>query len=144
MKKTMLSLILVTGIAISVNAQSAVSKTSSENTHVKRIQNKTPEERAKREADKAEKDLSLTAEQKTKWQNATLERMKANEPLREKMQGSTTPDERKSLHQQMKTNTDAFDATVSGFLNPEQKTKWEQSKQDRKVNRRDNMKTERR
>lgn len=83
------------------------------------------EDRAKRSANRAEKELSLTADQKSKWETATLERLKANAPLREKMKGSTTPDERKKIHAEAKANIEKFQTTVRGFLNADQKAKFD-------------------
>ncbi len=122
MKKIILSLALVTGLtAISVAQDATVG------TPTKKQQKKeqTPEERAKSGANWAEKKLALTATQKSDWEIAALKRNMANQPLHQKLKGATTPEERKDLHSQIKTNRDNFDATVNGFLTPEQKTKFE-------------------
>jgi hypothetical protein len=90
------------------------------------------EDKAAKEANKAEKELGLSAEQKTKWQAAALTRINANKPLIEKMQGSTTPEERKQLKSQIKTNGQSFDQTVNAMLTPEQQTKWKTWKANKK------------
>ncbi|MDX2172693.1 MAG: hypothetical protein SFY56_06190 [Bacteroidota bacterium] len=128
MKKLMLSLALVTGLALASSAQD--SPTSKTGTQKKQH---TPEEHAKHGAKWATKNLGLTADQTPKWEAAALTRINANAPLREKLKGSTTPDERKATHQQMKANMEKFDAEVNGFLTPEQKTKWEKIKADKKA-----------
>jgi periplasmic protein CpxP/Spy len=129
MKKVILSALLACGLAFPGNAQDT--KTPPETKGEKR-KNATPEERAKHDANRAEKELGLSADQKSKWETAALERIKSNMPVRDKMKGSTTPEERKTLHGQAKTNMEKFDNDVKGFLSPEQKTKWEKMKEDRK------------
>ncbi|MCE3228251.1 MAG: hypothetical protein K0S32_2802 [Bacteroidetes bacterium] len=132
MKKIILSLLLVIGMTGVISAQDAAgSKPKTEKSKM------TPEERAKKGAAHAEKELGLNADQKAKWEAAALERIKANAPIHEKMKGSTTPEERKTLHQQGKVNIDKFDATVTAFLTADQKTKWTAMKEKRKAARKD-------
>ena len=130
MKKIILSIALVTGLSLVSQAQNSATPAGKDKGGA--MKNATPEEKAKHHADKMAKELGLTPDQKTKWEAAALERMKANAPLHEKMKGSTTPEERKTLHTQAKANMDKFDATVGGFLTPEQKTKFDKMKEDRK------------
>ncbi len=135
MKKLILSLALVTGLAVTAQVQSQNNTDANSAVTSKKASKKnlSPEEKAKHQAEKAEKELTLTAEQKTKWQSASLERINANEPMREKMKGSTTPEDRKALRSQAKANDDKFVATVIAFLTPDQKTKFEQLKKDMKA-----------
>jgi hypothetical protein len=128
MKKIILSIALVAGFASLSTAQDATMASP-----VKKQQKKdlTPEEHAKKAAEWAQKKLGLTAQQKSDWEVAALKREMANQPYHEKLKGSTTPEERKDLHTQIKANRDAFDGTVSGFLTPEQKTKFEQIKKQK-------------
>jgi len=130
MKKIILSIALVTGLTMAGYAQDT--KSAAGTTKGDKKKNGTPEERAKASANHAEKKLGLTADQKSKWEAATLTRINANAPHREKWKGSTTPDERKTLHSQMKANIDKFDADVNGFLTADQKTKFTQIKEERK------------
>jgi hypothetical protein len=128
MKKIILSLLLVIGMTGVICAREAAGqKTRTEKSKM------TPEERAKKGAAHAEKELGLNADQKAKWEAAALERIKANAPIHEKMKGSTTPEERKTLHAQGKANIDKFDATVTAFLTAEQKAKWTAMKEKRKA-----------
>ena len=90
------------------------------------------EDKAAKEANKAEKELGLTPDQKSKWQAAALTRINANKPLVEKMQGSTTPEERKQLKSQIRTNGQSFDQTVNAMLAPEQQAKWKTWKGNKK------------
>lgn len=94
--------------------------------------NATPAEKAKSGANWAAKNLGLTDEQKPKWEAAALERITANTAIREKLKGSTTPEERKTLRGEMKANHEKFDNTVTAFLTEEQKTKWAKEKEERK------------
>ena len=125
MKKIILSLALVTGLTTLSNAQDAATATPSKKQQKK---DQTPEERAKSGANWAEKKLALTATQKSDWEIAVLKRNMANQPLHEKLKGSTTPEERNDLHTQIRANRDAFETTVNGFLTPEQKTKFAEIK----------------
>lgn len=89
------------------------------------------DERVKQNAAKAEKELLLSADQKQKWEVANRQRIEANEPLRKKMEGSTTPQERKEIREQMKTNNNNFDQAVNAFLNDNQKTKFQSLKKEK-------------
>jgi hypothetical protein len=128
MKKIILSIALVVGLTTLSNAQDATMAKSEKKQQKK---DQTPEERAKNGANWAEKKLGLNATQKSDWEVAALKRIMSNQPIREKLKGSTTPEERKGLRDQAKANNDAFDATVNGFLTPEQKTKFETIKKNK-------------
>lgn len=88
-------------------------------------------DRIKNQMAKVEKELGLNADQKLKWQAASKERMESNQPLRLKLNGSTTPEERKQIRQQLKANNNRFDQEVSAFLNPDQKTKLDSIKKQK-------------
>lgn len=90
----------------------------------------SPDERAQKETDMAEKKLGLTAEQKQKWETAAKTRLYNNSPLKEKMQGSTTPEERKTIREQIHANNQAFDSQVQSFLNEDQKLKFDSMKKE--------------
>lgn len=95
----------------------------------------TPDEKAKRDALRAEKSLGLNEDQKSKWETAAKERIVANRPLKEKIKTSSDT-EKKELRQQMMLNNKKFDETVVAFLTPDQKTKWEQQKAEKRQHRR--------
>lgn len=135
MKKSLFTLALVGGLAFAGLSQEAKPQGKANAKPQKQKQekmNQSPEERAKKEADHAEKELGLTADQKVKWETAALTRIRANAPLRDKMKGSTTPDERKSLRTEARANVQKFDADVKSFLTDDQKTKWDAHKEKRK------------
>lgn len=100
-----------------------------------------PEDKANQEANKAEKELALSSEQKEKWKAAALTRIEANRPLIEKLQGSTTPEERKQLKSQIRTNGQSFDRTVNAMLSPEQQAKWQNWKGNKKKEMNKKMKS---
>ena len=128
MKKIVLAICLISSLTIKLAAQTpSPSGVKTEKQDRKQL---SPEERAKKDAERAEKKLALTNEQKTKWELAALERAKANSPLKEKMKGCTTPDERKAIHKQMRLNKNNFNTTVSAMLTLDQKTKFEQEKKN--------------
>lgn len=102
--------------------------------------NLTPEERAKKGANHAEKKLGLTAQQKADWEVAALKRALVNQPLHEKLKGSTTPEERQAIHKEMKANNEAFETSVNFFLTADQKTKFAAMKADRMKTKKKEMK----
>lgn len=102
--------------------------------------NLTPEERAKKGANHAEKKLGLTAQQKADWEVAALKRALVNQPLHEKLKGSTTPEERQAIHKEMKANNEAFETSVNFFLTADQKTKFAAMKADRMKAKKKEMK----
>lgn len=137
MKKLILVCGLATGLYLPGHAQPT---TTVQPVQKHDFKNGTPEEKAKKDADRAEKDLGLTSSQKDQWQAASLKMMNANQPYREKMNGPTTPEERMELRKQMKLNRDAFNADVNAFLTPEQKVKRDALHKERKEDRRLKMK----
>lgn len=87
---------------------------------------KTPEQRADACANRMEKDLGLSADQKTKVRNLALTRAKKMDELRTKYKGKEGDkqlwkDERKKVR-------DEFHAGVKAVLSPEQFAKWEEQK----------------
>ncbi|MBK6522692.1 MAG: hypothetical protein IPG08_10330 [Sphingobacteriaceae bacterium] len=44
-----------------------------------------------------------------------------NQPLHEKLKGSTTPEERQTIHKEIKANNQAFETSVNFFLTSDQK-----------------------
>ncbi|MFN0047779.1 MAG: hypothetical protein ACKVOU_01500 [Cytophagales bacterium] len=130
MKKAFVILALIVSQSGLISAQNATSKPDKAAKKAA-ASNMTPEERAKKGADSAEKKLGLNTQQKADWEAAALARISANKALKDKMKGSTTPGERKEMKTQFKTNMDAFDAKVKAFLTPDQLTKYEQIKQKR-------------
>lgn len=130
----MKKLILVASLLMGLTTLSQAQNTNPPVGNPKKA-NRSPEDRAEMGAKRAAKELSLNADQTAKWEAAAKTRMEANAPLRDKMNGSTTPEERKTLHQQMKANNEAFDANVAGFLTPEQKTKYDQMKENKQNGR---------
>jgi len=125
----MKKLILISGLIMSlVTFVTAQDQNKPSVKGPKNHQNMSVEARAKNNSNKAEKELALTADQKIKWEAASIDRIKQNEPIKQKMQGSTTPEERKNLREQMRANNQKFEQTVLTFLTPDQKTKFEAMK----------------
>lgn len=90
---------------------------------------KTPEERAKHFTDRMEKDLSLTAEQKTKVQALALTREQKMDELREKYKGQ---DKNVWAAERKKVRTE-FDEGLKKTISAEQYQKWEELKKERKA-----------
>lgn len=122
------SLFLFVGTTGSIKAQAT--KSPAPAGQKKDMKNVTPEEQAKMEVNRADKQLGLNQEQKAKWMEAAVKRITANRPLREKMKGSTTPEERKKLHEVARSNREAFDASIAALLKPEQVEKYEEMKRN--------------
>jgi hypothetical protein len=129
MKKVIIALAVLTGLSTAGVAQEAI---KADKTAKESRKEMTPEERAKKGAAHAEKKLGLNADQKSQWEVAALKRNMVNQPLHEQLKGSTTPEQRKDIHKQIKANNDAFETSVNFFLTAEQKTKFVQMKEERK------------
>jgi periplasmic protein CpxP/Spy len=126
MKKTIIVLAL---LAVSGLTSAQTTAPSPGGTRPERMKDLTPDERAAREAEKMTEKLGLNAEQKQRWQEAATERLAVNKPLKDKLESSTTPAERKQLKAQMRQNGEAFDKKVGGFLNEDQKKKYADHRQ---------------
>lgn len=134
-KQIYFSILLALSLSVACFAQSpAASPKSKTNPNSQNKQKLSPEEKAVHEANKAEKRLMLSAEQKSKWQAAALSRIQANEPLIAQLQGSTTPGERKILRDRIKSNGLSFDQTITGMLTSEQNGMWTNWKAEKKKN----------
>ncbi len=88
------------------------------------------EQRLSREADTAAKRLRLDAGQKQQWIEASRIRQNCNETYRLQLQGSTTPEQRKDLHNKMHDCNRQFDRTVTGFLKSDQLVDYIAFKED--------------
>jgi protein CpxP len=96
------------------------------NTYAQKGQQKTSEERAQKSTEMMEKNLSLSAEQKTKIYEAALERAKATEVLRTEAGEGNQPDKEK-----MKAVSMKYNKVLKETLNEEQKAKMEEMKANR-------------
>ena len=96
------------------------------------MQKYTPEQRAERSTAMLDKKLSLTADQKTKIYQISLDRAK-------KMQEMYVAgkDGGKGKGKQMKADMDASNTQIEMVLTPEQKTKYDDMKQQMKGKMRD-------
>ncbi len=115
MKKTILAIAIALISSSAIMAQETAAPVKGGATKGQN-KNATPADKAKHGANWATKNLGLNEDQKSKWEAAALERITANTAIREKMKGSTTPEERKTMKAEMKANHDKFDAAVNTFL----------------------------
>lgn len=129
-KMKRIALVLAVASIGFANAQNPEMATSSQ-PRMRHEKELTPEQKAKRNADKAEKSLGLNSDQKSKWEVAAKERIIANASLKEKSKASSSESDKKALRDQMRLNNEKFDQAVVAFLTAEQKTKWDQLKQER-------------
>jgi hypothetical protein len=139
MKKLMIAIAVLGSINSAVMAQEPVKQKGRGEAKEMR-KDLTAEERAKNGANHAEKKLGLNAQQKADWEIAALKRIMVNQPLHEKLKGSTTPEERKDLHKQIRENNQNFENTVNEFLTDQQKTKFTQMKEERRNAKKKQMK----
>jgi Spy/CpxP family protein refolding chaperone len=130
MKHAMLTLGFVAALATGLQAQSqeAMPSPASQQQATKQL---SPSERAKKDAERAGKQLSLSEDQKAKWEAASLERINANTPIKQKLESCTTPEERKTYRSQLRANQEKYHTTVTALLTPEQKAKYDQMKKER-------------
>lgn len=89
---------------------------------------KSPEERAQKRAEKLQKELSLTDDQYKQVYDAFLSQSQQMKALKE----STSDQDKTARREKMKSLWQSTDATVSGLLNSDQKTKYDQLKKERK------------
>lgn len=87
---------------------------------------KTPEQRADACANKMEKDLTLTPDQKVKVRDLALARAKKMDELREKYKGKDG--DKQVWKEERKKARDEFHAGMKALLSPEQFAKWEAQK----------------
>jgi hypothetical protein len=127
--KTMIVLGLLNYAGLTTAQTQNVSPRAARQQNVKDL---TPEQRADKEAQKMKEKLGLNEDQQQKWRQASLERHGANDPLKQKMQGSTTPEERANLRKEMRSNDVAFNNKVMSFLNEDQKKKLEEHRKSRR------------
>ncbi len=138
MKKIMMIVTVVAGFSTAALAQKPT--TDGMGTSQASKKELTPEERAKKGANHAEKKLGLTADQKSQWEVAALKRAMVNQPLHDQLKGSTTPEQRKDIHGQIKKNNEAFETSVNFFLTADQKAKFTAMKQERMQAKKKEMK----
>lgn len=129
MKKVLIMAMLFTGMVSPSFAQEQQKPTQQQEKQL------SPEELATKHTEKMTTELTLTEEQKTKFYAADLAHINKVRPLREKLKGSTTPEERKTIHAQIRKEEEAFDNEVKGFLSAEQQEKWKVVKERIKENR---------
>jgi len=86
----------------------------------------TPDQRAQKQTEMMQKNLSLTPDQVTKVKQINLDFQTQMDQLRTNT--SVTPQDK---HAQMKTLRDKHDADIKAVLTPEQQAKLEQMQQNR-------------
>jgi protein CpxP len=111
------------------------------NKQVSEYKNQTPEQRAQLQADKLEKVLSLSTDQKQKVYEAALKKNNSIKAAKEKHKNDA--DKKAGLGPEIKAANQTFVEDVNAVLTPEQKTKWkahvEEMKQKHKA-RKEQMK----
>lgn len=90
----------------------------------------SPEQKAAKVSDRLEKSLGLSAEQKTKVHDLTLEKINLTREARAK-----DAKDKKSLGESFKSIRRDYDAGMKEVLTDEQEVKWEQIKANAKARR---------
>ena len=88
----------------------------------------TPEQRAESQTKKAIAVLNLTATQQTEFKKLLLDKIKLNQPLKEKAKSTTDANEKQKLIGQVKANNEKFYTSVNAMLTAEQQPKWAEHK----------------
>jgi uncharacterized protein (DUF3084 family) len=128
MKTTLMTAFFIGITALTTQGQSSNVPVKPESTK----QEIDPEKAAAHQANKAEKGLGLTAEQKSQYQSFCLTRITTVRPLREKMKATTDKEEKKKFQGEVHAAFKAFDNNVVQILTEEQKVKWEAHKKEQK------------
>ncbi len=127
MKNLLLATLLLFAAGNTVCAQEKMSKSKQESR-----KELTPEERAKNQAERAAKKLNLNEQQKADWEVAALKRILVNQPHRDVLKGSTTPEQRKDVRKQINENNKAFEVSINAFMNETQKQAYKAWKEEKK------------
>lgn len=129
--KTKLIIVLFIGLfSMNANAQVGITpNVQEEETTKPKI---TPEKAAFNQANKAEKALGLTTEQKKQFESFSLTRITKVQPMREQMKGMTDKEEKRKLQQAVNAEFVGFNKNVESILTADQKTKWEAHKKEQK------------
>lgn len=88
---------------------------------------KTPEEVATKRADKLKTELTLSDEQRSKVYTILLDNTTKVRAVKEKY-----PNDKKAAKAEIKPLRETCDASIKSVLTPEQVTKWEQLKKEKK------------
>ena len=132
---------LIITAAMALNSAYAQGPKDKLNKQISEYKNQTPEQRAQFQADKIEKVLSLSADQKQKVYDAALKKNNSIKAAKEKHKNDA--DKKAGVGPEIKAANQAFVEDVNAVLSPEQKTKWkahvEEMKQKHKA-RREQMK----
>jgi hypothetical protein len=120
-------LIILSLMFATVSAQNA-HKRKNNRTHTE----KSPSERASTEADKAQKELGLTADQRQQWETAARERIEANQPLRKDMRNAKTDEEKQVNRDKMRANARTFRDKTQAMLTPDQSEKLREMQEERR------------
>jgi len=94
---------------------------------------KTPEQKATHHSEMLTKKLSLTPEQKQSVYTLILDRVNKANAVRAKY----TTSDKKGMHKELKPIVDDFNTKIKAILTPEQVTKWEQFKAEKKAKRKE-------
>lgn len=94
---------------------------------------KTPEQKAAHHSEMLTKKLSLSPEQKQSVYTLILDRVNKANAVRAKY----TTGDKKGMHKELKPIIDDFNTKIKAILTPDQVTKWEQFKAEKKAKRKE-------
>lgn len=94
---------------------------------------KTPEQKATHHSEVLTKKLSLSPEQKQSVYTLILDRVNKANAVRAKY----TTGDKKGMHKELKPIIDDFNTKIKAILTPDQVTKWEQFKAEKKAKRKE-------
>lgn len=97
------------------------------------VSKQSPEEHARKQAAHAQIELNLNTTQTEQYEKTALVHIKENSKIHEQHKGSTTPEERKTMRQQLLANNETFKQNVMAFLNSEQQIVFKHLQNKRKT-----------
>jgi protein CpxP len=90
---------------------------------------RSPEEMANRKADKLKTELGLNDDQRGKVYSVFLDKINKSEAIRAKYKDSK---DKKAMKAEMKTVEGGLETSLKGILTPEQYTKWQTLREEKK------------
>ena len=126
----MRNLLLTVVATLAINGAVAQKQSSKHKSHQAHHQGTTAEQQAKQQAEKMEKLLTLTADQKQKIYDASLR--KSNKIKAAKEQYKDDANKKGKLGPEIKAAKKTYTDEVNAILSVEQQTKWKAHKEDMK------------
>lgn len=113
----MKKVILIAACLLSLTVANAQEKPSGSRKSMKEVKHQTPEQRAQKDVDRLGSEINLTADQKTKIYDLSLNKAKQTDEARSKQKAG---DDRAAMEKALKTVKQDYRKAVQAVLTPEQ------------------------